>query len=77
MDKRCNCLVFAALAWWRWRRRGAYFALRRSRHIAGLHWLVYYRGRWIHFDPLAPKQNMVAAAFHKLWYLGRIRRGDE
>lgn len=74
--RRCNCFVFALLAWWRWRRKGAYWALRQSRHIAGWHWLVHYRGRWVHYEPIAPRPECWRAAVHKLWYRGRIVRGD-
>ena len=74
--RRSNCFVFAFLAWWRWRHRGAYFALRKSRHIAGWHWLVYYRGRWIHYEPRDPRKIWAAAAIHKVWYDGQIRRRD-
>jgi len=74
--RRSNCLVFAARAWWRWRKQGAYFALRRSRHISGLHWLVNHRGRWVHFEPVRPKAAWWLAVFDKLYYRGRIRRSD-
>lgn len=73
---RSNCFVFALLAWWRWRRDGAYFAVRQSRHITGWHWLVYHRGRWVHFEPQRVLSGWRAAA-HKLWYRGYVRRGDK
>jgi hypothetical protein len=75
--RRGNCFVFAARAWWRWRKQGAYWALRQSRHIAGWHWLVHHRGRWIHYEPLAPRSGWCRTAVHKVWFEGRIRRGDE
>ena len=68
--------MFAAVAWWRWRDRGAYWALRKSRHIAGWHWLVNHRGRWIHYEPREPKATWLKAAAHKVWYVGTIKRGD-
>ena len=74
--RRSNCFVFAVGAWWRWRHRGAYWAVRQSRHIAGWHWLVNHRGRWIHFEPLEPRDGWLRAAIHKLWYDGHIKRGD-
>jgi hypothetical protein len=73
---RSNCFFFAAIAWWRWRRKGAYWWMRESRHIAGWHWGVYYRGRFIHYDVLEPRSPWWRAAIHKLWYEGRIRRND-
>ena len=75
--KRCNCFVFAWYCYWT---RGGYCALRKSRHIAGWHWLwspPTKRHRWVHYEPLAPKAGCWAAALHKVWYRGRIRRGDD
>lgn len=76
MPRRSNCLFFAVAAWWRWRKRGAYLSLRLSRHIAGWHYLVNHRGRWIHYEPVDP-QPLPQALWHKLWYIGRVRRSDE
>jgi hypothetical protein len=73
--RRCNCFVFALAAWLRWRSQGAVWGVRNSRHITGLHWMVFHRGRWIHYEPLTPK-SMPQAAWHKLWYHGHIKRGD-
>jgi hypothetical protein len=74
--RRSNCFVFALVAWWRWRKRGAYWWLRESRHIAGWHWGVHYRGRFIHYEPVAPRRGWLSAAMHKVWYRGVIKRGD-
>ena len=53
--RRSNCALFAVRAWWRWRSSGAYLSIRKSRHITVWHWLVRYRGRWIHYEPIVPK----------------------
>jgi hypothetical protein len=74
--RRSNCFFFAFHAWWRWRKRGAYWWLRESRHIAGWHWGVHYRGRFIHYEPVAPKPQWWRASLHKIWYHGTIKRGD-
>ena len=73
---RSNCFFFSARAWWRWRKRGAYWCVRNSRNIAGWHWSVHYRGRFIHYEPLEPRKTWLRAAIHKLWYEGTIKRGD-
>ena len=60
--------------WWR---HGGYFCVRRSRHIWGWHWLWSPDlKRWVHYEPLMPKE-MPAAMWDKLWYEGRIKRGDD
>lgn len=72
--KRSNCFVFAAYLFVT---RGGYIAMRKSRHITGWHWLWSPDlKRWVHYDPMFPK-NLPAAMWHKLWYHGRIRRGDD
>lgn len=70
---RSNCLFFAIYCWWR---RGGYVAFRRSRHIGGLHFLWSPDlKRWVHYGPISP-QKMPYALIHKLWYRGKIKRGD-
>jgi hypothetical protein len=75
--RRSNCFFWALVAWWRWRRQGAYFALRLSRHIWGWHWLVYHPRfkRWVHYEPRwvdgCPKVIWV-----KLLYPGIVKRDD-
>jgi hypothetical protein len=73
---RSNCLLFALSAYWRWRKKGAYLCVRPSRHIAGWHWMVHYRGRFVHFSPDEPQPQWWIAVIHKLWFSGRIRRSD-
>ena len=71
--RRSNCFLFALWLFWT---RGGYWACRRSRHIVGLHWLWSPDLRtWLHYEPLAPKR-LPHAVWHKLYYEGRIRRGD-
>jgi hypothetical protein len=79
MRRRSNCFVWAFVVWIKLVRRGerAYLCWRISDHITGLHWLVWhprYR-RWIHYEPMTPKR-LPAAAWHKLLYHGRVKRGD-
>jgi len=76
--RRSNCFLFALVAWWRWRKRGGrvYWWVRDSDHIAGWHWGVEYRGRKVHYEPLQPRP-LPMALWHKLWYRGRIVRGDD
>ena len=60
-----------------WLTRGGYVAMRRSRHITGIHWLWSKdTKRWVHYTPIRPKDQLVFAAFHKLWYRGKIQRDD-
>ncbi len=33
-------------------------------------------GRWIHYEPKRPKEELVRAAVDKLWYAGHIARDD-
>jgi hypothetical protein len=73
---KSNCLFFAFKAWWRWRKKRAYVAFRKSDHITGLHWLVNYKGRWIHFQPRKPKERLAKAIIHKLYFEGYISRRD-
>jgi hypothetical protein len=64
-------------AWSLYFRRGGYCALRKSRHIAGWHWLWSPDlKRWLHYVPLEPKRDWLGACLHKFWYRGRIQRGD-
>lgn len=71
---RSNCFFFAL---WMFITRGGYWSCRRSRHIWGLHWLWSRDGvHWIHFEPIKP-QPLPKAIWHKLWYIGRIKHGDE
>lgn len=71
--KRSNCFVFAA---WLWITRGGYFAVRKSRHIAGWHWLWSPDlKRWLHYEPLDVK-GLPGDCWRKLLYRGRIKRGD-
>jgi hypothetical protein len=73
MAQRSNCFVFA---WWLYFTRGGYCALRRSRHIAGWHWLWSPDlKRWIHYEPNHSKP-MPYAIWHKVWYHGKVKRGD-
>ena len=67
--------MFALRAWIRWWPH-AYLSTRPSHHVTGLHWLVHYRGRFIHFAPRRPK-GMPAAILDKLYYDGIIRRRDD
>lgn len=63
---------------WRLRRwRGAWW-VRSSDHIAGWHWGWESRDRRyvLHYEPLEP-QPMPAAIWHKIWYRGRLMRGDD
>jgi len=32
---------------------------------------------WLHYEPLAPKPQWWKAVFHKLWFEGRVKRGDK
>lgn len=76
---KSNCFFFALKAWFRWKNKGAYWAvrkLREERNWIGLHWLVNYKGRWIHFEPISPKETIIESAIHKLWYEGTIKRTD-
>jgi hypothetical protein len=73
---RNNCLFFALAAWWRWRKKGAYLSWRLSRNITGLHWVVHYKGRVIHYEPINPKKTWFKAAIDKIWYRGKIHRTD-
>lgn len=75
MRRRSNCFIFA---WWLYWKKGGYIALRKSRHLSGWgwHWLWSPNLRvWIHY---VPREVMpVPRAFlHKLWYHGKIVRGD-
>ena len=73
MARRSNCFLFAFWLFWT---RGGYWCVRRSRHITGWHWLWSPDLKtWLHYEPLRPKR-MPQAAWHKLWYHGRIKRGD-
>ena len=57
--------------------RGGYCALRRSHHIFGWHWLWSPDlRRWVHYQPIAPRKGFFRAALHKVWYEGRVVRGD-
>lgn len=73
--RRSNCLFFAL---WLWYLRGGYIALRWSRHIWGVHWvwISHDRRRLLHYTPISPKTNLLAASIDKLWYRGRISRTD-
>lgn len=72
---RSNCFFFA---FWMWATRGGYFAVRRTRHMSGVgwHWL-WSRDlkHWLHYEPDDPKE-LPAAIWHKVWYKGRVVRGD-
>lgn len=71
--RRSNCFLFAA---WLWATRGGYFAVRKSRHITGWHWLWSPDlRRWVHYEPLHPLSGW-RAALNKLWYRGYVKRGD-
>lgn len=71
--RRSNCFVFAVWMYWT---RGGYLVVRPSRHIVGWHWLWSPDLiRFLHYSPLAP-QPMPRAMWHKLWFRGRIVRGD-
>lgn len=60
--------------WWK---HGGYVAMRTSRHITGFHWLWSKDlKRWIHYEPIKPKQNFFSASLHKIWYKGTIRCSD-
>lgn len=76
---RSNCLLFALAAWWRWRKQGAYLALRKTRHLIGYHWLVRHPrfDRWVAFEPLRYFDATWREALAKLWYAGKIARDDK
>lgn len=78
---RSNCFLFA---WWLylgpWRGVG-YCAIRRVKPPLpiGWHWVfIPFRRpmRTVHFEPVERKSTWWAAAIHKLWFRGRIRRYD-
>lgn len=74
--RRSNCLFFALAAWRRW---GGYFAVRRTRHLVGWHWLVRHPryDRWVAFEPLAYHATWWREVVAKLWYAGRVVRDDK
>jgi hypothetical protein len=76
--RRSNCLVAALYLVWRLRRYRGVFWVRPSDHIAGWHWGWESRDRRyiLHYEPLQPKQHFWAAALHKIWYRGHLKRGD-
>lgn len=73
--RRTNCLFFAL---WLWITRGGYLVVRKSRHVTGWHWLWSRdsRMRLIHYEPILPKE-LPPVLWHKIWYQGRIKRGDK
>jgi len=79
MRRRSNCFVWALCVWWILNRRGveASLCLRRSRHVWGLHWMVWHPtyGQFIHYSPRAVR-GLPADAWRKLLYHGIVRRGD-
>ena len=62
---------------WRLRRHRGRWWVRPSDHIAGWHWGWQSRDcRYtLHYEPLEPRK-MPAAAWHKVWYAGKLVRGD-
>lgn len=74
--RRSNCLLFALAAWRRW---GGYFAVRRTRHLVGWHWLVRHPryDRWVAFEPMQYHATWWREAVAKLWYAGRVVRDDK
>ena len=75
MGRRGNCLWFALAAWLRWPE--SYFAVRRTRHLVGWHWLIHHRGRWIAWEPLHYHDSVWREMLAKLWYSGRVARDDK
>lgn len=76
MKRRSNCFFFA---WWMFAHRGGYCTLRRCQTFPGFHWLWIPPDRnprrWLSYAPFMHKDSVRATA-HKLWYSGRIYRGD-
>jgi len=73
--RRSNCFFFA---FWLWCTRGGYLAFRPSRNITGIHWLWSPDLKnWLQYSPKEPKKTFWAAALHKIWYEGRVHRGDK
>ena len=71
--KKHNCFFFA---WYMWFTRGGYCAIRKSRNVAGWHWLWSPDlKRWIHYEPMHP-EGFPKVIIHKLWFKGYIKRGD-
>ena len=77
MLKRGNCFTFA---WYMFATRGGYCVLRRCLTFPGFHWLWCPSSRnprhWLSYAPPEHKNNFFAASAHKVWYAGRIYRGD-
>jgi hypothetical protein len=75
--RRSNCLLVALWLWWR---RGGYLAIRRSHHYPGWHWLwTPDIGRnCLHWQPPTgtPVPKLARVFFWKLWFKGRLKRGD-
>jgi hypothetical protein len=75
---RGNCFFASLIICWRLRHRRGRWWVRPSDHIAGWHWGWQSRDcRYtLHYEPLEPKR-MPAAVWHKVWYRGRLVRGDQ
>lgn len=77
--KRSNCFFFALSLWLRWRKQGAYFAVRNTRHLVGWHWVVQHPKykRWIGYEPYVYHGTWWREAVAKFWYRGKIVRDDK
>lgn len=76
--RRSNCFLASVVIWWRWRKQGAYWACRRTRHMPiGLHWLVYHPRykTWVHYEPTTIDDSP-QVLWVKLFYRGKLKRGD-
>jgi hypothetical protein len=72
--KKSNCFFFA---FWKFLTQGGYWAVRKSRHIWGWHWLWSPDLiTWYHYSPLKPKK-LPCALWDKFWYKGEIKVGDK